>query len=91
MDNHIIQPDSLPVSRDLSQSDPPDASRILKQPIESPKITDIEGVALEESQPGNSSTLVDGQTEPLALGLVSATGKGSTSLDPTKPAHADEM
>ncbi|XP_014016669.2 cyclic AMP-responsive element-binding protein 3-like protein 4 isoform X1 [Salmo salar] len=91
VDNHIIQPDSLPVSRDLSQSDPPDASRILKQPIESPKITDIEGVALEESQPGNSSTLVDGQTEPLALGLVSATGKGSTSLDPTKPAHADEM
>ncbi|XP_035607094.1 cyclic AMP-responsive element-binding protein 3-like protein 4 isoform X3 [Oncorhynchus keta] len=91
VDNHIIQPDSLPVSRDLSQSDPPDASRILKQPIESPEITDIEGVALEESQPGNSSTLVDGQTEPLALGLVSATGKGSTSLDPTKPAHADEM
>nr|XP_046170717.1 cyclic AMP-responsive element-binding protein 3-like protein 4 isoform X1 [Oncorhynchus gorbuscha] len=91
VDNHIIQPDSLPVSRDLSQSDPPDASRILKQPIESPKITDIEGVALEESQPGNSSTLVDGQTEPLALGLLSATGKGSTSLDPTKPAHADEM
>ncbi|XP_024249988.1 cyclic AMP-responsive element-binding protein 3-like protein 4 isoform X1 [Oncorhynchus tshawytscha] len=89
VDNHIIQPDSLPVSRDLSQSDPPDASRILKQPIESPEITDIEGVALEESQPGNSSTLVDGQTEP--LGLVSATGKGSTSLDPTKPAHADEM
>ncbi|XP_064801839.1 cyclic AMP-responsive element-binding protein 3-like protein 4 isoform X1 [Oncorhynchus masou masou] len=91
VDNHIIQPDSLPVSRDLSQSDPPDASRILKQPIESPEITDIEGVALEESQPGNSSTLVEGQTEPLALGLVSATGKGSTSLDPTKPAHADEM
>ncbi|XP_029592527.1 cyclic AMP-responsive element-binding protein 3-like protein 4 isoform X2 [Salmo trutta] len=91
VDNHIIQPDSLPVSRDLSQSDSPDASRILKQPIESPEITDIEGVALEESQPGNSSTLVDGQTEPLALGLVSATGKGSTSLDPTKPAHADEM
>ncbi|XP_038833107.1 cyclic AMP-responsive element-binding protein 3-like protein 4 isoform X5 [Salvelinus namaycush] len=91
VDNHIIQPDSPPVSRDLSQSDPPDASRILKQPIESPEITDIEGVALEESQPGNSSTLVDGQTEPLALGLVSATGKGSTSLDPTKPAHADEM
>uniref|UniRef100_A0A4W5N0D2 Cyclic AMP-responsive element-binding protein 3-like protein 4 n=1 Tax=Hucho hucho TaxID=62062 RepID=A0A4W5N0D2_9TELE len=91
VDNHIIQPDSLPISRDLSQSDPPDASRILKQPIESPEITDIEGVALEESQPGNSSTLVDGQTEPLALGLVSATGKGSTSLDPTKPAHADEM
>uniref|UniRef100_A0A8C7LKV9 Cyclic AMP-responsive element-binding protein 3-like protein 4 n=1 Tax=Oncorhynchus mykiss TaxID=8022 RepID=A0A8C7LKV9_ONCMY len=91
VDNHIIRPDSLPVSRDLSQSDPPDASRILKQPIESPKITDIEGVVLEESQPGNSSTLVDGQTEPLALGLVSATGKGSTSLDPTKPAHADEM
>ncbi|XP_064865103.1 cyclic AMP-responsive element-binding protein 3-like protein 4 isoform X1 [Oncorhynchus nerka] len=89
VDNHIIQPDSLPVSRDLSQSDPPDASRILKQPIESLEITDIEGVALEESQPGNSSTLVDGQTEP--LGLVSATGKGSTSLDPTKPAHADEM
>ncbi|CAB1334272.1 unnamed protein product [Coregonus sp. 'balchen'] len=91
VDNHIIQPESLPVSRDLSQSDPPDASKILKQPIESPEITDIEGVALEESQPGNSSTLVDGQTEPLALGLVSATGKGSTSLDPTKPTHADEM
>ncbi|XP_041737527.2 LOW QUALITY PROTEIN: cyclic AMP-responsive element-binding protein 3-like protein 4 [Coregonus clupeaformis] len=91
VDNHIIQPESLPVSRDLSQSDPPDASKILKQPIESPEITDIEGVALEESQPGNSSTLVDGQTEPLALGLVSATGKGSTSLDPTKPTHTDEM
>ncbi|XP_038850384.1 cyclic AMP-responsive element-binding protein 3-like protein 4 isoform X2 [Salvelinus namaycush] len=89
VDNRIIQPDSLPVSRDLSQSDPPDASIILKQPIESPKITDIEGVALEESQPGNSSTLVDGLTEPLAL--VSATGKGSASLDPTKPAHTDEM
>ncbi|XP_071253370.1 cyclic AMP-responsive element-binding protein 3-like protein 4 isoform X2 [Salvelinus alpinus] len=89
VDNRIIQPDSLPVSRDLSQSDPPDASIILKQPIESPKITDIEGVALEESQPGNSSTLIDGLTEPLAL--VSATGKGSASLDPTKPAHTDEM
>ncbi|XP_055782053.1 cyclic AMP-responsive element-binding protein 3-like protein 4 isoform X1 [Salvelinus fontinalis] len=89
VDNRIIQPDTLPVSRDLSQSDPPDASIILKQPIESPKITDIEGVALEESQPGNSSTLVDGLTEPLALG--SATGKGSASLDPTKPAHTDEM
>lgn len=89
MDNRIIQPDSLLVSRDLSQSDPPDASIILKQPIESPKITDIEGVALEESQPGISSTLVDGQTETLAK--VSATGKGSASLDPTKPAHTDEM
>uniref|UniRef100_A0A8C7NDW2 Cyclic AMP-responsive element-binding protein 3-like protein 4 n=1 Tax=Oncorhynchus mykiss TaxID=8022 RepID=A0A8C7NDW2_ONCMY len=89
VDNRIIQPDSLPVSRDLSQSDPPDASIILKQPIESPKITDIEDVALEESQPGNSSTLDEGQTEPLAL--VSATGKGSASLDPTKPAHTDEM
>ncbi|XP_014056410.1 cAMP-responsive element-binding protein 3-like protein 4 isoform X1 [Salmo salar] len=89
VDNRIIQPDSLLVSRDLSQSDPPDASIILKQPIESPKITDIEGVALEESQPGISSTLVDGQTETLAK--VSATGKGSASLDPTKPAHTDEM
>ncbi|XP_029597551.1 cyclic AMP-responsive element-binding protein 3-like protein 4 isoform X2 [Salmo trutta] len=89
VDNRIIQPNSLLVSRDLSQSDPPDASIILKQPIESPKITDIEGVALEESQPGISSTLVDGQTETLAK--VSARGKGSASLDPTKPAHTDEM
>ncbi|XP_010883410.3 cyclic AMP-responsive element-binding protein 3-like protein 4 isoform X1 [Esox lucius] len=88
VDKLIVRPESLPASLDLNQSDPPDTSTVFKPPIEHPEITVIEGVAIEESPPRNSSALIDERTEPLAI--VSAPGKGSTSLDHT-PAHADEM
>lgn len=90
-DNPAIQSESLPVSTDIVQSDSQDISTILKQPIDGPEITNSEVVALEESQPGNGSTSVDERTELLAVGLMSASGKGTANLDPTKPAHADEM
>ena len=91
VDNPTIQPNSLPVPSDIGKSNSQDIASVLKPPIESPEITDSEGMALEESQPGNGSVLVDRRTETLPLGLMSTSGKGGTNLDPTKPAHADEM
>ncbi|XP_037639882.1 cyclic AMP-responsive element-binding protein 3-like protein 4 [Sebastes umbrosus] len=89
-DSPAVQSDSLSPPSELSQSRPPDgAAAILQEPIESPENTGSDGTAREESQLGNSSALVEGQTEPLALGLRSTPGKGGH--DPAKSAHADEM
>ncbi|XP_078143540.1 cyclic AMP-responsive element-binding protein 3-like protein 4 [Centroberyx gerrardi] len=88
-DGTAVQSDALSPPPDLNQSGPPDGGAILQQPIENPEITAFEGAVQEGSQSGNSSTLVGGRVEPLALGLRSTAGKGS--LDPAKPAHADEM
>ncbi|XP_071384921.1 cyclic AMP-responsive element-binding protein 3-like protein 4, partial [Centroberyx affinis] len=87
-----VQSDALSPPPDLNQSGPPDGGGgggVLQQPIENPEIPAFEGAVQEGSQSGNGSTLVGGRVEPLALGLRSAAGKGS--LDPAKPAHADEM
>ncbi|XP_039663279.1 cyclic AMP-responsive element-binding protein 3-like protein 4 [Perca fluviatilis] len=64
---------------ELGQSEPPDGT------------AGFDGTAQEGSQSGNGSALVAGETEtePLALGLRAAAGKGSRN--PAKPAHADEM
>ncbi|XP_078108138.1 cyclic AMP-responsive element-binding protein 3-like protein 4 [Sander vitreus] len=72
-----VPPDSSSPPSDLGQSGPPDGT------------TGFDGTAQEGSQSGNSSALVAGETEPLALGLRAAAGKGSRN--PAKPAHADEM
>lgn len=81
--------DSASLPSELSQSGPPDGAPILQEPIENPENPGIDGMAQQTSQSGNSSALVAGQTEPLALGLRSTAGKGRH--DPAKPAHADEM
>ncbi|XP_059195274.1 cyclic AMP-responsive element-binding protein 3-like protein 4 [Centropristis striata] len=78
-----VQPDAS-----TPPSGAPDAAAataaVSQEPIETPEDT-----GQEDSQSGNSSALVAGQTEPLALDLRSTAGKGSR--DPVKPAHADEM
>lgn len=81
-------PSSAP-SELLNRSGPPDGAAIPQEPMENPENTGFDGTAEEGSQPGNGSAPVAGQTEPLALGMRSPTGKGSR--DPAKPAHADEM
>ncbi|XP_028435634.1 cyclic AMP-responsive element-binding protein 3-like protein 4 [Perca flavescens] len=65
---------------DLGQSGPPDGTAGFDRTAQD-----------EGSQSGNGSALVAGETEtePLALGLTAAAGKGSRN--PAKPAHADEM
>ncbi|XP_035519957.1 cyclic AMP-responsive element-binding protein 3-like protein 4 [Morone saxatilis] len=88
-DGPAVQSDSASPPSELSQSGPPDGAAVLQEPIENPENTGFDGAAQEGSRSGNSSALVAGQTEPLALRLSSAAGKGSR--DPAKPAHADEM
>ncbi|XP_018534215.1 cyclic AMP-responsive element-binding protein 3-like protein 4 [Lates calcarifer] len=90
VDSPVVQSDSSssPLS-DLGQSGGPEGVVFPQQPIENPENTGVDGPVQEGGQTGNSSALVAGQTEPLALGLRSAAGKGRH--DPAKPAHADEM
>lgn len=88
-DGPAVQSDSSSQLSDLSQSGPPDGAAVLQEPAEIPENTGFDGMAQEGSQSGNNSTLVARQTEPLALGLRSTSGK--RSHDPAKPAHADEM
>ncbi|KAL7393911.1 hypothetical protein ABVT39_017636 [Epinephelus coioides] len=88
-DAPAAESDSASLPSELSQSGPPDGAPILQEPIENPENPGIDGTAQQASQSGNSSALVAGQTEPLALGLRSTAGKGRH--DPAKPAHADEM
>ncbi|XP_036395166.1 cyclic AMP-responsive element-binding protein 3-like protein 4 isoform X2 [Megalops cyprinoides] len=92
IDNPVINPDSPPYSPDSGQSDSLDlTSVLLQQPIENPEIALSEGMTHEESKPGNVSNLDEGRIDPLVRGMTSAKGQGSTNVDPTKPAHADEM
>ncbi|XP_023282017.1 cyclic AMP-responsive element-binding protein 3-like protein 4 [Seriola lalandi dorsalis] len=84
-----VHSDSSLPPYDLSQSGAPEGAAVPREPIETPEITAVDGAAQEGSRTGNSSSVVAGQIEPLALGLRSAAGKGSH--DPAKPAHADEM
>ncbi|KAM7382845.1 hypothetical protein PAMP_002546 [Pampus punctatissimus] len=86
-DSPAVQSDPPSLPSGLSQSGPLDGA-VLQEPAENPEDTGFNGATLEESQSGNS-TVVAGQTEPLALRLRSTAGK--QSHDPTKPAHADEM
>ncbi|XP_026172414.1 cyclic AMP-responsive element-binding protein 3-like protein 4 [Mastacembelus armatus] len=72
---------------DLSQSGPSEGAAVPQELIEHPENTGVDSKSQEGSQSGNSSALVAGQTEPLALGLRSMEG----GQDPAKPAHADEM
>ncbi|XP_076593608.1 cyclic AMP-responsive element-binding protein 3-like protein 4 [Chaetodon auriga] len=88
-DGPAVPSDSSSPPSELSQSGPSDGTAILQEPIENTDKTGFDGTGPEGSQSGNSSTLVGGQTEPLALGLRSTAGKGSRDL--AKPAHADEM
>ncbi|XP_010752877.2 cyclic AMP-responsive element-binding protein 3-like protein 4 isoform X1 [Larimichthys crocea] len=83
-DGQADQPDSSSPPSEV-QSGPPDGAAFLQEPVENPDNPGFGGAG----QSGNGSALVAGQTEPLALGLRSAAGKGSR--DPGKPAHADEM
>ncbi|XP_030250930.1 cyclic AMP-responsive element-binding protein 3-like protein 4 isoform X1 [Sparus aurata] len=89
-----VQSDSSPppselTKSELSQSGPADGTDILQEPIETLENTGYDGTVPEGSQSGNSSAVVAGQTEQLAMGLMSVAGKESP--DPAKPAHADEM
>lgn len=89
-DTPAVQSDPSSPPSELSQSGPPDGAAILQEPVEkNPDDTGFDGPAQEGGQSGNSSAPAAGQTEPLAPGLRTATGKGSP--DPAKPAHADEM
>nr|XP_046256291.1 cyclic AMP-responsive element-binding protein 3-like protein 4 isoform X2 [Scatophagus argus] len=88
-DSPAVRSESSSPLSELSQSGPPDDDAILQEPITNPENMGFEGTVQEGSQSGNSSAVVVGQTEPLALGLSAAAGKGSH--DPSKPAHADEM
>lgn len=88
-DSPAVQSDSSSPPSELSQSDPPEGAAILPEPNENPENTGFNGVVQEESQSGNGSAPVAGQTEQLTLGLRSTAGK--ESHDPAKPAHADEM
>ncbi|KAM9352830.1 cyclic AMP-responsive element-binding protein 3-like protein 4 [Symphorus nematophorus] len=88
-DGPAVQSDSSPPLSELSQSGPPDGAAILQEPIENLESAGFDVTVQEGSQSGNSSAVVAGQTEPLAVGLRSTAGKGSH--DASKPAHADEM
>ncbi|XP_028280880.1 cyclic AMP-responsive element-binding protein 3-like protein 4 [Parambassis ranga] len=74
---------SDPLTSQTSQSVPPEGAAVLQNPTEdSDQPPALDGSGLERSQSGNSSAVVDGQTEPVGR-------KGGH--DPAKPAHADEM
>ncbi|KAF7652532.1 hypothetical protein LDENG_00095370 [Lucifuga dentata] len=89
VDIPAVQSVSSSLSSDPNQSGPLDGTASIQKPIENSEMTDSEDASQVGSQSGNSSSLVSGQTEPQALGLRSTASKGS--LDPAKPAHADEM
>lgn len=88
-DSLAVQSDSLSLPSELSPSDPPEGAAIRPEPSENSENTGFNGVVQEESQSGNSSAPVAGQTEQLTLGVRSTAG--NESHDPAKPAHADEM
>ncbi|XP_040899599.1 cyclic AMP-responsive element-binding protein 3-like protein 4 [Toxotes jaculatrix] len=89
VDGPVVQSDSSSPPSDLSQSGAAEDAAVPQEPIETPENAGVDGTAQERSPAGNSSALVAGETDPPALGLRSAAGKGSH--DPAKPAHADEM
>ncbi|XP_071325280.1 cyclic AMP-responsive element-binding protein 3-like protein 4 [Trachinotus anak] len=89
VESPAVQFDSSSLPSDLSQSGAPEGAAVPREPIENPENAGVDGAVQDGSQTGNGSAVVAGQTEPLALGLRSAAGKGSH--DPAKPAHADEM
>ncbi|XP_035250914.1 cyclic AMP-responsive element-binding protein 3-like protein 4 isoform X1 [Anguilla anguilla] len=88
----LSQDNTPPFSPDPGKADSLELNSGLQQQImDSPEMAINEGLAQEQSEPRNVSNLVEGRTDPLALGLISAEGQGSANVDPTKPAHADEM
>ncbi|KAG9345327.1 hypothetical protein JZ751_009873 [Albula glossodonta] len=92
MDSPALNPDTLPLFPDSGQADSLDLNSVLlQQPMDHPDAALNEGTGPENSEPRNVSTKVEGRTDTLPLGLMSAKGQGSTNVDPTKPAHADEM
>nr|XP_020473108.1 cyclic AMP-responsive element-binding protein 3-like protein 4 [Monopterus albus] len=89
VESPAVQSGSSPLSSDLGQSGPPEGATVPQEPIENPENTAFDSIAQGGTQSGNSSALVAGQTDPLALGVRSKAGKGSH--EPAKSAHADEM
>ncbi|XP_062394287.1 cyclic AMP-responsive element-binding protein 3-like protein 4 isoform X2 [Sardina pilchardus] len=84
----------LPPPPDLSQSDPPDLT--LSRPQQSPETPDTDDsveLILEGSQQlNNKSSLAEAKrTDQVDLGMIRSAIPGSANIDPTKPAHADEM
>ncbi|KAJ8398467.1 hypothetical protein AAFF_G00427220 [Aldrovandia affinis] len=91
-DSPILNPETPPFSPDSGQADLLDLNSVLlQQPMDSPEMALTEGLAQEDGEPRNVSNIVEGRTDTLALGLMSVKTQGSTNIDPTKPAHADEM
>ncbi|XP_041963887.1 cyclic AMP-responsive element-binding protein 3-like protein 4 isoform X1 [Alosa sapidissima] len=92
-DNTVASPDDVPSPPDLSQSDPPDLT--LSRPQQSPETPDIDDsveLTLEGSQLNNNSSLAEAKrTDQVDLGMMQSAIPGNANIDPTKPAHADEM
>lgn len=92
-DNTVVSPDNVPLPPDYSQSDPPDQtlSRLQQSP-ETPDTNESVELTLDGNQPSNNSNLAGTRrTDQVDLGMIQSTLPGSANLDPTKPAHADEM
>lgn len=92
-DNTVVSPDNMPLPPDYSQSDPPDQtlSRLQQSP-ETPDTNESVELTLDGNQPSNNSNLAGTRrTDQVDLGMIQSTLPESANLDPTKPAHADEM
>ncbi|XP_061113709.1 cyclic AMP-responsive element-binding protein 3-like protein 4 isoform X2 [Conger conger] len=91
-DSPALNHDTPPLPPDLGKPDSLEVNSVLlQQPMDSSEMAINEGLAQDHSEPRNVSNMVEGRTDALALDLMSAKGQGSASVDPTKPAHADEM
>lgn len=91
--DNTVSPDNVPLPPDYSQSDPPDLtlSRLQESP-ETADTGDSVELTLDGNQLSNNSDLAGTRrTDQVDLGMIQSTIPGSANLDPTKPAHADEM
>lgn len=92
-ENTVVSPDNMPPPLDNSQSDPPDLtlSRLQQSP-ETPDTDDGVELTLDGTQLSNNSNLAGTRrTDQVDMGMIQPAIPGSANLDPTKPAHADEM
>ncbi|KAJ8290077.1 hypothetical protein GJAV_G00008460 [Gymnothorax javanicus] len=84
--------DTLPFSPDVGKSDSLEMNSMpFQQPMEMQEMDVDQGLVQKHSKPRNVSTQGEGRTDPLAQSLSAVKGQGSASVDPSKPAHADEM
>ncbi|XP_066577534.1 cyclic AMP-responsive element-binding protein 3-like protein 4 isoform X2 [Amia ocellicauda] len=83
----------LPFSPDTGQSESADPPPTLpQQPIETPEAALQGGMAQDEGQSKNGSSLqAEDRTNQLALDMGPSKAQGGASIDSAKPAHADEM